>query len=179
MCGDDGEKVTPVPIPNTEVKLLSADCSEGFPFVRVGRCRAINKHSGLSNDDSECFFGLSQIIVILEFTMIHLKKKVTIERGNIMEYKFEKYGNGYRQLDATGHTIAEITFEPLDENTVAANHTFVDPSLRGQGVAEKLLDHLADAMRKENKKIVAQCSYVVEQFNRKPDKYADVIADKN
>ncbi len=41
MCGDDGEKVTPVPIPNTEVKLLSADCSEGFPFVRVGRLPAI------------------------------------------------------------------------------------------------------------------------------------------
>ena len=40
MCGGDGKKVTPVPIPNTEVKLLSADCSEGFPFVRVGRCRA-------------------------------------------------------------------------------------------------------------------------------------------
>ena len=40
MCGGKGKKVTPVPIPNTEVKLLSADCSEGFPFVRVGRCRA-------------------------------------------------------------------------------------------------------------------------------------------
>ena len=95
-----------------------------------------------------------------------------------MEYKFEKHGNGYRQLDATGHTIAEITYETLDDNTVAANHTFVDPSLRGQGVAEKLLDHLADVMRKENKKIVAQCSYVVAQFNRKPDKYADVMTEQ-
>src|SRR3954447_19597384 len=28
--GDDSEKVTPVPIPNTEVKLLSADGSWGF-----------------------------------------------------------------------------------------------------------------------------------------------------
>ena len=43
MCGDDGWKATPVPIPNTEVKLPSADCSEGFPFVRVGRCRAFYK----------------------------------------------------------------------------------------------------------------------------------------
>ena len=53
MCGGDGKKVTPVPIPNTEVKLLSADCSEGFPFVRVGRCRAIfsfkNKFSKENN----------------------------------------------------------------------------------------------------------------------------------
>ena len=29
MCGTDGKKVTPVPIPNTAVKLLSADRSEG------------------------------------------------------------------------------------------------------------------------------------------------------
>ena len=39
-CGDDGKKDTPVTMPNTEVKLLSAEGSEGFPFVRVGRCRA-------------------------------------------------------------------------------------------------------------------------------------------
>ena len=39
-CGDDGKKDTPVPISNTEVKLLSADSSWGFPPVRVGRCHA-------------------------------------------------------------------------------------------------------------------------------------------
>ena len=38
--GDDGEEVTPVPIPNTEVKLFSADGSRGLPPVRVGRRRA-------------------------------------------------------------------------------------------------------------------------------------------
>ena len=38
---DDSLGDTPVPMPNTEVKLLSADCSEGFPFVRVGRRHAI------------------------------------------------------------------------------------------------------------------------------------------
>ena len=41
LSGGDGEKVTPVPIPNTEVKLLSADGSEGFPFARVGRCQTL------------------------------------------------------------------------------------------------------------------------------------------
>ena len=40
-CGDDGKKDTPVPISNTEVKLLSADSSWGFPPVRVGRCHAL------------------------------------------------------------------------------------------------------------------------------------------
>ena len=38
--GDDGEEVTPVPIPNTEVKLFSADGSRGLPPARVGRRQA-------------------------------------------------------------------------------------------------------------------------------------------
>ncbi len=38
--GDDCEEVTPVPIPNTEVKLFSADGSWGFPPARVGRRRS-------------------------------------------------------------------------------------------------------------------------------------------
>ena len=44
MCGDDGKKVTPVPMPHTEVKLLSAEGSEGFPLVRLGRCHANRKY---------------------------------------------------------------------------------------------------------------------------------------
>ena len=43
MFGDDSEEVTPVPIPNTEVKLFSANGSWDFVPVRVGRCQAINK----------------------------------------------------------------------------------------------------------------------------------------
>ena len=41
MCGDDGKKDPPVPIPNTEVKLLSAEDSDGFPVVKAGRCHAL------------------------------------------------------------------------------------------------------------------------------------------
>jgi hypothetical protein len=54
MCGGKGKKVTPVPMPNTVVKLLSADGSEGFPVVRVGRCRASslfrNSSAGRAHD---------------------------------------------------------------------------------------------------------------------------------
>ncbi len=41
MSGDYGREVTPVPIPNTEVKLSSADGSWGFPPVRVGHRQAV------------------------------------------------------------------------------------------------------------------------------------------
>ena len=38
--GNDGREVTPVPIPNTEVKLSSADGSWDLVPVRVGRRQA-------------------------------------------------------------------------------------------------------------------------------------------
>ena len=41
MCGDGSKKDTPVPMPNTAVKLLSADGSWTFGPVRVGRCHAL------------------------------------------------------------------------------------------------------------------------------------------
>ena len=37
QSSDDGKEATPVPIPNTEVKLFCADGRWGFPPVRVGR----------------------------------------------------------------------------------------------------------------------------------------------
>ena len=43
LSGNDGEEATPVPMPNTEVKLFSADGSWGFPPVRVGRCQVNEK----------------------------------------------------------------------------------------------------------------------------------------
>ena len=42
------------------------------------------------------------------------------------------------------HPIAEITFEQISEDTLSVNHTFVDDSLRGQGIAEKLLEEPAN-----------------------------------
>ncbi len=41
MSGGDSEEVTPVPIPNTEVKFFSANGSWDFVPVRVGRCQAV------------------------------------------------------------------------------------------------------------------------------------------
>ena len=41
----------------------------------------------------------------------------------------------YAQNEA-GERLAEVDFPALDENTVSIDHTFVDPSLRGQGVGD-------------------------------------------
>jgi len=41
--------------------------------------------------------------------------------------------------EESGKMIAEITYKYIGEY-IAATHTFVDPVLRGQGIAQKLLD---------------------------------------
>jgi hypothetical protein len=54
--GGDSEKVTPVPIPNTEVKLLSADGSWGFspcesrtsPGIPLFRSSSVVEHSAVN-----------------------------------------------------------------------------------------------------------------------------------
>ncbi len=72
-----------------------------------------------------------------------------------------------------GECIAEVTFPKVSENKVNVNHTYVDSSLRGQGVADKLLTALAVDLKKNNKKAVATCSYAVDWFEKHPE-YKDV-----
>ena len=79
--------------------------------------------------------------------------------------EFTKTNDGFVKYDENGRVIAEITYFPTNNpNVVVADHTFVDPSLRGQGVAGKLLDALVEDMAEQNKKIKPACSYVVKKF---------------
>ena len=39
ISGEDVSEDTPVPIPNTEVKLEIAEDSEGMPLVKIGFCQ--------------------------------------------------------------------------------------------------------------------------------------------
>lgn len=89
--------------------------------------------------------------------------------------EFIKGENRFYKEDADGKLLAEITYKPIDEETVGADHTFVDPSLRGQGIAEQLVDRLADEMRTEKKRIVPICPYIITLFERKEEKYRDVV----
>lgn len=93
-----------------------------------------------------------------------------------MSYMEFEQGNNRFYKEKDGKLIAEVTYVPQGDS-VAIDHTFVDPSLRGQGIAEQLVDRVVEEMQKEQKKIVAVCPYVVELFKRKPDKYEHIIAN--
>jgi len=76
--------------------------------------------------------------------------------------------------DDQGKTLAEITFVYINPKAINVNHTFVDPSLRGQGIARKLMDKVVEFAKEEQLKIKPTCSYAVKVFPRY-DEYEDLI----
>jgi predicted GNAT family acetyltransferase len=78
-------------------------------------------------------------------------------------------------IERDGRHIAEITYQYQDDHTILADHTWVDLTLRGQGVARQLLDILVAFAREKQLKIVPTCSYVDVMFQREAE-FADVVA---
>ena len=72
--------------------------------------------------------------------------------------------------DGTG----ELTYAKVSPAKIIADHTGVDDSLRGTGVAKALVERLVADARRDGITIVPRCSYVVAQFKRNPD-WADVM----
>ena len=76
--------------------------------------------------------------------------------------------------DETGKLLCEVTF-PVRGGVADLNHTFVDASLRGQGMAGKLMAAAAEQLRKEGVKVRPTCSYAVSWFEKHPEQ-ADLLA---
>jgi predicted GNAT family acetyltransferase len=82
--------------------------------------------------------------------------------------------NRIYKKDMDGKVVAEVTFPSAGNDVVNINHTFVDGSLRGQGIAGKLMEETADQLRKEGKKAVLTCSYAISWFE-KNEQYKDLL----
>ena len=66
------------------------------------------------------------------------------------------------QEDETGRVIAEITFPETSPGVFVIDHTFVDSSLRGQGIASKLVQAAVDEIKKRGGQVQATCSYAAK-----------------
>lgn len=89
--------------------------------------------------------------------------------------EFEKSENRFYKNNEEGKMIAEVTYVPAGDTKVILDHTFVNPSLRGQGIAGQLVKRVVDEMRVEGKKIVPLCPFAKAEFDRKPE-YKDIEA---
>lgn len=90
--------------------------------------------------------------------------------------EIKKGNNRFYIGESEENPIARITWKNGGNNVIIIDHTIVDPSLRGQGIAGKLLDTVVEMARAENLKIVPVCSYAVVKMGRN-DKYKDVLKE--
>ncbi len=74
-----------------------------------------------------------------------------------MDFIYEE--NRIYLKDINNNVIAEIEFEKTDENFYNIYHTFVDESLRGQGIASILVKKAIEEIENRGFKVQATCSY--------------------
>lgn len=89
-----------------------------------------------------------------------------------MDYIIEK--NRIYVNDKQGKLIVEATFPIYKEGIVNVNHTFVDPSLRGQGIASELMYKVCEKVKADGLKMIATCPYAVVWFKRHHE-YDDLL----
>ena len=61
--------------------------------------------------------------------------------------------------DENRKRVAEVTFYEIEDGVYNIDHTFVDDSLRGQGIGSKLVKEAVEEIRKNNGKIQATCPF--------------------
>lgn len=79
------------------------------------------------------------------------------------------------QNNDKGEIIAEVRFPKIGE-VVEINRTFVDESLRGQGIANLLLMEAYQSIKLQNLKAIPTCSYAITWFRRNKDK-RDILVE--
>lgn len=104
-------------------------------------------------------YAFSNFFQWLEYTPplwynIHIKN--IFRMGDKMEFVTES--SRIYSMDGE-KLLAEITFPETEKGIFCIDHTFVDDSLRGQGIAGKLMELAVKEIESRDGKITATCSY--------------------
>ena len=83
--------------------------------------------------------------------------------------EFQKSEGRIFARDETGKLVAEITVPTVAEGVADIDHTFVDESLRGQGVAGKLVQAAVDELKAQGLQAKTSCWYAAQWFERHPE----------
>lgn len=92
--------------------------------------------------------------------------------------EFRTYKNRIVLVDDQELALAEIDFPAREgePGTVEITHTYVDESLRGKGLAGKLMTRLVHYLEQHELKAYPSCSYAVTWFSRHPEAAALLCA---
>lgn len=90
-----------------------------------------------------------------------------------MGYEAER--DAVRLVTDEGTVLAEVTFPQVEPGIVEIDHTFVDESLRGRGIAGELMARAASVIAASGFAARPTCSYAVAWFEKHPER-ADLLA---
>ena len=88
--------------------------------------------------------------------------------------QIKEENNRFALYNDENQEIGEMTWSDAGESMMIIDHTFVDPTYRGQKLAEKLVLAGVEKARKEHKKIIPLCPFAKKEFEEKSE-YADVL----
>ncbi len=89
--------------------------------------------------------------------------------------EFQHEDGRYFITSPDGKLLAEVVYPRIDDGkNVVIERTYVDPSLRGQGIAGKLVKLVVDEARRDNFLIEPLCTFAAKEFQRRSE-YADVL----
>lgn len=93
-----------------------------------------------------------------------------------LEIRFEESGDRgkYAILMPNGQE-SKVTFVRAGPGHVIADHTYVPPPYRNQGVAERLVEHFVGEMRAAGAKVTPTCWFVADEFARHGADWDDVL----
>ena len=76
--------------------------------------------------------------------------------------------------DEQKQLLAEVTFPEVSLGNVDIDHTYVDDSLRGQGIAGQLMLAAYEVIKASGKKTFLSCPYAKKWFAQHLD-YQDIV----
>lgn len=86
---------------------------------------------------------------------------------NTAEQRFE--------LALDGGAIAAAYYQ-ANGDRLTLTHTEVPPEFAGQGIGKKLATGVFDLARQSGRKLILQCSFMADFYERHPE-YADIVAN--
>ncbi len=79
-------------------------------------------------------------------------------------------------VDDKNQLLAETTFYMTENGEICIDYTYVNPVLRGQGVAGKMMEVVSEHLRQKGLKTTATCSYAIAWFNKHKKLYSDILS---
>lgn len=83
--------------------------------------------------------------------------------------RYEAREKQYVAIDDDGREAGEVTYQTVGASILIIDHTYVDPTFRGRGIAEALVKLVVDQAIAEKKTIIPLCPFAAREFERKPE----------